>query len=99
MVIDKAKFKRIKNKVLKAIPTACTQRTATGNYYVSDGDGNTLANEYMIPPSSSVKMAWFWLSEVIRIDKNIERTNPNRMDIGDFEKKFNRISKRNKRGR
>tara|TARA_R110000803_G_scaffold8577_14_gene27449 strand:+ start:662 stop:961 length:300 start_codon:yes stop_codon:yes gene_type:complete len=98
MVIDKAKFKRIKNKVLKAIPTARTHRNTSGNYYVSDGEGNDLATEYMIPPSSSVKMAWFWLSEVIRIDKNIERTNPNRMSTIDFEKKFNRISKRNSRG-
>lgn len=97
MQIDKTKFKRIKNKVLKVIPNARTQRTKSGTYYVSDGEGNSLATEYMIPPSSSVQMAWFWLSEIIRIDKNIERTNPNRMDIGVFEKKFQRISKRNKK--
>ena len=97
MHIDKTKFKRIKNKVLKKFPNALTKMTSGGKFFVSDGEGNSLTSEYMIPTQSSVSMAWFWLSEIIRIDKNIQRTNPNRLSSADFEKRFNRVSKRNKR--
>jgi hypothetical protein len=51
----------------------------------------------MIPAQSTVVLAWHWLGEIIRIDKNIQRTNPNRLSTTDFEKKFNRVSKRNKK--
>jgi hypothetical protein len=51
----------------------------------------------MIPAQSTVALAWHWLGEIIRIDKNIQRTNPNRLSTTDFEKKFNRVSKRNKK--
>jgi hypothetical protein len=37
------------------------------------------------------------MAETMRVNQNIERTHPNRMDIGTFEKKFNRISQRNRR--
>ena len=97
MIIDKSKFKRIKNKVLKKFPNAATQMTTNGKFIVSDGVGNTLADSYMIPPQKTVSMAWFWLSEIVRIDKNIERTNPNRKEMVFDEKKFNRVSNRNKR--
>jgi hypothetical protein len=95
--MDKAQFKRIKNKILKKFPTAATRIDSSGKFFVSDGEGNTITAEYMIPPQLSVSMAWFWFAETIRINQNIERTNPNRMDAVDFEKKFNRVSNRNKR--
>jgi hypothetical protein len=97
MEIDKAKFKRLKNKVLKKFPKASTRTTVDGRFYVSDGEGNALTSDYMIPPQLNVALAWHWLDEIIRIDKNIQRTNPNRLSTTDFEKKFNRISKRNKK--
>jgi hypothetical protein len=49
----------------------------------------------MIPSQKTVFDAWFWVSEVIKIDQNIQRTHPNRLDVDTFEKKFERISKRN----
>jgi len=97
MIIDKSKFKRIKNKVLKKYPLASTKMNASGKFIVSDGEGNTLLDQYMIPPQQSVAMAWFWLGEIVRIDKNIERTNPIRTGYTFDEKKFNRVSNRNKR--
>jgi|TARA_R110001606_G_scaffold397765_1_gene575167 hypothetical protein len=97
MAIDIAKFKRLKKKILKKFPNALTKRTSGGLYYVSDGEGNALTSEYMIPAQSTVALAWHWLGEIIRIDKNIQRTNPNRLSTTDFEKKFNRVSKRNKK--
>lgn len=98
MVIPKTTFKRIKNKILKKYPTAVTKVDNNGMYYVSDGTSR-LCEEYMIPSQKTVAEAWYWVSEVIKIDQNIQRTNPNRMDIGTFEKKFDRISKRNKADR
>ena len=71
--------------------------TEDGLYFVSDGADNKLLEEYMIPPQSSVTEAWYWMAETMRVNQNIERTHPNRMDIGTFEKKFNRISQRNRR--
>jgi len=51
----------------------------------------------MIPPQKTATMAWYWFNEIIKTDKNIQRTHPNRMSAADFEKKFNRISKRNRK--
>jgi hypothetical protein len=41
--------------------------------------------------------AWHWAAESVRISQNIERTSPTRMSLDSFEKKFERISNRNKR--
>jgi len=97
MAFDIAKFKRLKKKILKKFPKALTKMTHGGLYYVSDGEGNTLTSEYMIPAQPTVALAWHWLGEIIRIDANIQRTNPKRLSSVDFEKKFHRISKRNKK--
>jgi len=97
MELDKKAFKRLKNKVLKKYPNASTRITDEGKYFVSVGVDNSLLDEYMIPPQSTVTAAWYWMAETIRVDQNIERTHPNRMDIGSFERKFNRISQRNRR--
>ena len=97
MEIDKAKFKRLKKKVLNRYPKASTQRTSDGKFFVSDGVGNELQKEYMIPPQATVAAAWYWMAETMRVNQNIERTHPNRMDLKSFEDKFARISKRNRK--
>lgn len=96
--MDKKKFKRIKNRVLKKYPKATTRISKDGLYYVSTGTEDSVVSEYMIPAQKSVSLAWLLLNETIKVDQNIQRTNPNRMDAASFEKKFNRISNRNKRG-
>ena len=96
MEIDKLKFKRIKKKVLNKFPNASTQRSSDGKFFVSDGVGNALSTDYMIPNQKTVAEAWFWMAETMRIDQNIERTHPKRMDLKSFEAKFARISKRNR---
>ena len=97
MEIDKAKFKRLKKKVLNKYPKASTQRTSDGKYFVSDGVGNKLMKEYMIPAQKTVTLAWFFFADVMKINQNIERTHPSRMDLKSFEAKFARISKRNRK--
>jgi hypothetical protein len=93
--MDKAKFKRIKNKVLKLYPNAKTSVNSNGMYYLS-GVGSLL-DEYMIPPQKSVYNIWSVVSDTIKINQNIQRTHPNRMNLQFDEKKFERISSRNKR--
>jgi hypothetical protein len=88
--VEKKKFNRIKKRVLKKYPK-------DGLYYVSTGTEDSVVSEYMIPPQKSVSDAWLVVSETMKVHQNIERTNPNRMDSASFEKKFNRISNRNKR--
>jgi hypothetical protein len=95
-MIDSKKLKRIKNRVLKLYPKSKLVMV-NGRYHISDGEGNKLHAEYMIPPQKSVILAWYWFNEIIKTDKNIQRTHPDRMSSADFEKKFNRISKRNRK--
>jgi len=95
--VEKKKFNRIKKRVLKKYPKATTRISKDGLYYVSTGTEDSVVSEYMIPPQQSVSDAWLVVSETMKVHQNIERTNPNRMDAVSFEKKFNRISNRNKR--
>ena len=97
MEIDKAKFKRLQKKVIAKYPKAKTIRDSSGLYYVHDGEGNFLTNEYMIPNQKTIAEAWFWFADTMKINQNIERTHPKRMDLKSFEAKFARISKRNKK--
>jgi hypothetical protein len=96
MEMTKQKFTRIKNKILKKYPNAITKIDKNGLFYVSDGV-TRLCEEYMIPSQKTIGEAWWWVLEIIKTDKNIERTHPDRMDMCSFESKFNRISNRNKR--
>jgi hypothetical protein len=94
---DKKKFQSLKRKVLKAFPNAKTHMTKDGQYYVSNGEGGIIGSEHLIPAQSNVMNAWYWAAESVKIERNIERTSPNRMSLDSFEKKFERISNRNKR--
>ena len=97
MEIDKTKFKRLKKKVMAKYPNAKTMVDSSGLYYVHDGGDNFLTTEYMIPNQKTVAEAWFWFADTMKINQNIERTHPKRMDLKSFEAKFARIYKRNKK--
>ena len=97
MEIDKTKFKRLKKKVMAKYPNAKTMVDSNGLYYVHYGEDNFLTTEYMIPNQKTVAEAWFWIADVMKVNQNIERTHPKRMDLKSFEAKFARISKRNKK--
>jgi|TARA_B100000900_G_scaffold408616_1_gene423150 hypothetical protein len=94
--ITKNKLTRIKKKVLKEYPKAkCMMRN--GGYYIWDGSDDYIQNEYMIPLQRSSAMAWYWFNEINKTNTNIQRTHPNRMCLDTFNKKFERISNRNKK--
>ena len=66
-------------------------------YYVSDGEGSTIGADFMIPPQSSVQMAWYWANESTKLEQNLKRTHPDRTGMDFDEKKFDRISRRNRK--
>ena len=93
----KKKFIRLKKKVQNKYPKATTQITYDGKYYVSDGLGGKVGNEFMIPPQSNVFDAWKWAAECIRVEQNINRTHPDKFSMDFDEKKYNRVSRRNRK--
>jgi hypothetical protein len=97
MIIDTKKFKSFKRKVLKAYPNAKTQISNDGLYYVSSGEGDVIGSEFMLPNHTSVKMAWYWASRSVQLKQNLDRTHPLRSEMKYDEKKFNRVSRRNRK--
>ena len=95
MEITSNQLRRIKKRVLNMYPKSKVYMT-NGRYYVWDGEGNKLHNEYMIPPQQTSRMAWYWFDSIIKTNQNIQRTHPNKMSLESFNKKFQRISNRNK---
>jgi len=97
MQIDTKKFKSFKRKVLKKYPQAKTQMNSSGEFYISDGFGSKVGDEFMIPPQKDVAMAWYWASRTVQLEQNLNRTHPMRSDMNFDEKKFNRVSRRNRK--
>jgi hypothetical protein len=95
--MDSKEFNRIKRRVIKTYPKAETRINNDGLFFVGTGTEESVVSEYMIPPQTTVSNAWLLVSETMKVHQNIERTNPKRMDNISFEKKFNRISNRNKK--
>jgi hypothetical protein len=89
-------FKNIKNKVLELYPNASILNSDSGNFYVSDGIGNKLKYDYLIPPQPTAKLAWYWFFIIIQADKIIKISHPYNMSLDLFQKKFKRILKRSK---
>ena len=94
---NKKIFNRLKKRVLKKFPSAKTQVTTEGTYYVSDGLGSRIGEDFMIPPQKSVIEAWTWAAESVKLQQNLNRTHPMKYDMQIDEKKFNRVSRRNRK--
>lgn len=90
-------FNRLKKRVKKKFPNAETRVTNEGLYYVSDGFGGKIGDEFMIPPQKNVIEAWTWAAESVRVTQNINRTHPDKVSMSFDEKKFNRVSRRNRK--
>ena len=96
MTIDQKKFQALKRKVVKKFPNATTQMR-NGKYYVSDGEGSMIGEDFMIPLQETVQMAWYWANESSKLKQNLQRTHPDKTGMSFNEKKFNRISRRNRK--
>lgn len=97
MTIDSKKFKSLKRKVLKKYPNASTRIASDGKYYVVTGEGGSIGSDFMIPTQDSVALAWYWASRSIQLKQNLDRTHPDRTSMSFDEKKFNRVSRRNRK--
>jgi hypothetical protein len=51
----------------------------------------------LIPPQSNLLDAWKWAAESVRFEQNINRTHPMKYDMAFNEKKFDRVSRRNRK--
>lgn len=96
MEINDKKFKAFKRKVLKKYPNAKTQVTSNKEFYISDGEGSVVGESFMIPPQKTVKLAWYWASRTVQLQQNLDRTHPMRTGMSFDEKKFQRVSRRNR---
>jgi hypothetical protein len=97
MQIDIKKFKSLKRRVLKKYPNAKTKVNSNGEYYITNGEGGVIGSDLLLPPHTSVHMAWYWAAECLRFTQNINRTHPLRSEMKFDEAKFNRVSRRNRR--
>ena len=88
-------FQKIKKKVLKKFPNATTQANSEGKYYLSDGFGGRIGEEYMLPPAKTVWEAWeHALQYGIKLHQNLLRTHPDKMSGDKIEAKVMRINRR-----
>ena len=90
MSIDKNK-----NKVLKQYPNAYIDYRQEGVRIMS---GDTyLAEEYFMPNTYNEDTAWEYAAFACRTTQNFNRTHPMKHDMVIDEKKFDRVSRRNRK--
>ena len=66
-------------------------------FYISSGVGTVVGEELFIPPQTKVFDAWYWASRSCQIEQNFNRTHPMKSDMVFDEKKFDRVSRRNRK--
>lgn len=57
------------------------------------------ADEYFMPETDSVEMAWQYAAASLKTTQHFNRTHPDRMSLQDFEEKSHRILQRKRRGK
>ena len=88
-------FQKIKKKVLKRYPNASTHTNSDGKFYLTDGFGDVIGEEYMLPPTKSVWDAWEnALQYGIKLHQNLLRTHPSKGLSDKAEAKVMRINRR-----
>ena len=95
--IQTRKFKSFQRKVRKRYPNAKIQINNDGLFYISSGVGTVVGEELFIPPQSKAFDAWYWASRSCQIEQNFNRTHPMKHDMVIDEKKFDRVSRRNRK--
>ena len=86
---------RTKKKVLKQYPNARPVHGANG-VQIMDGD-IFIAEEYYMPATSCEDQAWEFAAIACRTTQNFNRTHPMKHDMVIDEKKFDRVSRRNRK--
>ena len=84
-----------KKKVLKQYPNAYLDYRQEGVRVMSD---NTyLAEEYFMPNTHNEDTAWEYAAIACKTTQNFNRTHPMKHDMVIDEKKFDRVSRRNRK--
>ena len=82
-------------KIKKKVPNASTKANSEGKYYIIDGYGGVIGEDYMLPPAKSVWDAWeYALQYGIQLHQNLLRTHPNKGLSDKAEAKIMRINRR-----
>ena len=84
-------FQKIKKKVLKRYPNATTRVNSDGRFYITDGHGGVIGEDYMLPPA---KCVWDALQYGIKLHQNLLRTHPSKGLSDKAEAKVMRINRR-----
>jgi len=88
-------FQKIKKKVLKRYPNASTQANSDGRFYLTDGFGGVVGEDYMLPATRHVWDAWEQaLQYGIKLHQNLLRTHPIKVSSHAVEAKIMRINRR-----
>lgn len=95
--VQQRKFKSFKRKVIKKYPNAKMQMNSNGLFYISSGIGTVVGEELYIPPQAKAFDAWYWASRSCQIEQHFNRTHPLKSDMKFDEKKFDRVSRRNRK--
>jgi len=91
------KIDKNKKRVLKEYPDAYID-TMAGGIRVMNGD-DFIAEEFYMPITTNVDTAWKYAALACKTAQNFNRTHPMRMELSEFESKYNRINNRKRRGR
>ena len=94
---DEIKKARLKKTVLKNYPNAKAEYTGTGIQIMSDDI--CIAEEFYLPATMDVEIAWEHAALACKTMQQFNRTHPLRMDLSDIENKLNRINNRKRRGK
>lgn len=97
------KLPTIKKKVLKKYPNAFVQKLPNNRYTICQELENLSLNdilaELFLPPALTPEDAWITAAQVVRIQQNIDRTHPLRLEGMQMEDKLRRIEMRKMRGK
>lgn len=80
-------------KVKYIYPNANLLINSDGFYYIDDGNGNNLNEEFFFPKSKEKDIAWEYALNSIKLTKFMNRTHPNRLVL-DNKKTRRNIARR-----
>jgi hypothetical protein len=90
-----------KKRVYKKYPNAFLKKTSSGYTICQENDDfsyTDILNEMLMPAAPSAELAWQTASQLLKIDQNINRTHPLRLEGMKMEDKLQRIEMRKMKG-
>lgn len=88
------KIETVIKRVVSKYPNAILQRDEEGNFFVDNGKGTDLLEEFFLPHQDDPDQAWRLAEMSIKTTKLFNRTHPDRLELGNNEYKKSRIKQR-----